>query len=113
MSNKQTAKNLPPRGPGRPKGSVNKLGKEAKEVIAEAAARLGGVDRLLEWCQEDKKNEHAFWSSIYPKLIPLTVQGDKDNPIVHQHELNPAERLKAMVANVSERSGEAGRIATH
>jgi hypothetical protein len=113
MSNKQTANNLPSKGPGRPKGSVNKLGKEAKQVIAEAAEKLGGAKRLLEWCQEDERNERAFWSTIYPKLIPLTVQGDPDNPIVHQHDINPAEKLKAMVANVSERSGEAGRIATH
>ena len=113
MSNKQTGNNLPARGPGRPKGSVNKLGKEAKEVIAEAASKLGGADRLLEWCKEDKKNEHAFWSSIYPKLIPVTLQGDPDNPLVMQHETKPADRLKQMVTQIAERSGEAGSAVTH
>lgn len=75
-------------GPGRPKGSVNKTTAAAKAVIEEAAAGLGGADRLLEWAKEDAKNEHAFWSSIYPKLLPLQVSGDPDNPITHLHKID-------------------------
>lgn len=71
----------PPKSRGRPKGSVNKVGKEAKEVIAAAAEGLGGLNRMIAWARSDPKNESAFWSSIYPKLLPLTVAGDKDNPI--------------------------------
>jgi hypothetical protein len=63
----------PKRPPGRPKGSQNKLQVEAKEVIAAAAACLGGTSRLIAWVNEDPKNEHAFWATIYPKLLPLTV----------------------------------------
>jgi len=74
--NKIQAKNLTQRGRGRPKGAQNKLGKAAKEVIAEAADRLGGVDRLVEWAKEDDKNESAYWTSIYPKLLPLQVNAD-------------------------------------
>lgn len=66
---------------GRPKGSVNKVGKEAKEVIAAAAEGLGGLDRMIAWAQADPLNERAFWSSIYPKLLPLTVAGDPSNPL--------------------------------
>lgn len=73
---------LPKRGPGRPKGSPNKLGKAAKEVIAAAAEELGGQARLVAWVKEDPKNEGAFWGSIYPKLLPLTVGGDADNPLI-------------------------------
>lgn len=61
---------------GRKKGTPNKLGKAAKEVIAEAADRLGGVDRLVEWAEEDTKNEGAFWATIYPKLLPLQMDHD-------------------------------------
>lgn len=61
---------------GRQKGTPNKLGKAAKEVIAEAADRLGGVDRVVEWAKEDTQNERAFWASIYPKLLPLHVNGE-------------------------------------
>ena len=69
------------RGPGRPKGSPNKIGKAAKDVIAQAAAELGGAERLLVWAQEAPENERAFWTTIYPKLIPVTLSGDPDNPV--------------------------------
>jgi hypothetical protein len=65
-------------GKGRRKGSVNKMTAIAKDVIATASDRLGGVDRLVEWAREDAKNEAAFWTSIYPKLLPLQVHGSGD-----------------------------------
>lgn len=74
-------------GPGRPKGSPNKVTKAAKEAIAEAAEQLGGVNRITEWAKEDPKNEHAFWATIYPKLIPVQVGGDPNNPIRNRVEL--------------------------
>lgn len=67
-------------GPGRPKGVPNRTTQAAKEAIAQAAAELGGSARLVEWAQENPKNEFAFWSQIYPKLLPLQVSGDADNP---------------------------------
>lgn len=63
-------------GPGRPKGSINKTGASAKEAIQAAAEGLGGTNRLVEWAKEDPLNERAFWSSIYPKLLPLQVSGE-------------------------------------
>lgn len=72
---------LPKRGPGRPKGSPNKIQKAAKDAIAEAAQKLGGVNRLVEWAQEDAKNEHAFWATIYPKLLPLQLTGENGGAI--------------------------------
>lgn len=63
------------RGPGRPKGSPNKQTVEVKQAIAEAAAQLGGTNRLVAWAKEDPANERTFWGSIYPKLLPLTVHG--------------------------------------
>lgn len=76
-----TEENLTNRGRGRPKGSKNKVSAEAKAVIAEAAEGLGGADRLLEWAQSEPANERAFWATIYPKLLPLTVAGDPENPL--------------------------------
>lgn len=73
MSNKITGGKP---GPGRPKGSQNKVTKAAKDAIAEAAERLGGTNRIVEWAKEDAKNEHAFWATIYPKLLPLHVNGN-------------------------------------
>lgn len=76
-----TEENLTQRGRGRPKGSRNKVSAEAKDVIAAAAEGLGGLERMIEWAKSAPENEKAFWSSIYPKLLPLTVSGDSDNPI--------------------------------
>jgi uncharacterized protein (DUF2126 family) len=83
--------NLTAKGRGRPPGSQNKIGKAAKEVIAQAAEELGGVDRLVAWAKEDPANEKAFWSTVYPKLLPLTVSGDKDAPVVVAFKLAPLE----------------------
>ena len=71
----------PLRKRGRPKGSVNKVTAEAKAVIAGAAEALGGMDRLVDWAKSNPLNERAFWSSVYPKLLPLTVAGDANNPL--------------------------------
>lgn len=65
--------------PGKPKGAVNKTTMAAKEMIAQAAEKLGGLDRLVSWAQEDPKNESAFWASMYPKLLPLQVNGAGPN----------------------------------
>lgn len=73
MSNKITGGKP---GPGRPKGSPNKVTKAAKDIIADAADRLGGVERLVAWAKEDAQNERAYWSQIFPKLLPLQLSGE-------------------------------------
>ena len=72
-------KGLTNMGKGRPKGVPNKVTMAAKEAIALAADRLGGVDRLVDWVQEDPSNERVFWGSVYPKLLPLQVNGAGEN----------------------------------
>ena len=66
---------------GRKPGVPNALSKAAKDVIHQAAERLGGVDRLVTWVQADSANEKVWWGTIYPKLIPLQLTGDPENPI--------------------------------
>lgn len=70
-----------PKTGGRVKGTLNKTTMAAKEAIAAAADALGGSDRLVEWAKEDALNERAFWTSIYPKLLPLQVVGAGDGPL--------------------------------
>ena len=74
-------------GPGRPKGSTNKLNMQAKEAIALAAEGLGGMQRLVDWAKEDPKNETVFWSSIYTRLVPVQVNGTHDVSVVDRAEL--------------------------
>lgn len=78
---------IPNRGRGRPKGSRNKVTGAAKDAIALAAERLGGVDRLVAWAKEDAANERVFWGTVYPKLLPLQVNGSGDGgEIIHKIE---------------------------
>lgn len=60
---------------GRKKGTPNKVTQAAKDAIAQAAADLGGSERLVAWCREDEKNEQIFWGQIYPKLLPHQLTG--------------------------------------
>lgn len=67
-------------GQGRPKGVVNKATKELKEMILEALDQSGGVGYLVDKAN-DPKTAGAFLSLI-GKVLPMTIAGDKDHPIV-------------------------------
>lgn len=83
--NKVGAENLEKRkGAGRPKGSRNKTTATAKAIIETTADRLGGADRLTEWAREAPENERAFWSSIYPRLLPLQVNADVTTTVIRK-----------------------------
>ena len=62
-------------GKGRVKGVPNKTTTLAKNAIADAAEKLGGTNRIVEWAKEAPENERMFWGTIYPKLLPLQLTG--------------------------------------
>ena len=64
-----------PKSAGRKKGSQNVHTRMVRWVIGEVARQIGGVDRLTAWVKEEPQNEFAFWTQIYPRLLPLQVQG--------------------------------------
>lgn len=84
MTEPKVGPNTGNRGKGRQKGVPNKTTQAAKDAIAMAADALGGSDRLVAWAKQDAKNESAFWTSIYPKLLPLQVTGEGGGPVVIQ-----------------------------
>lgn len=92
-------------GAGRPQGVPNKTTQLAKEAIALAAEGLGGHERLIAWAQEDSGNEKAFWTQIYPKLVPVQLSGDPDNPLEHKHKFD-AERFTGRIAGLAARTAE-------
>lgn len=63
--------NLTNAGKGRPKGSKNHFGIEAKQAFAEAFDEMGGVKNLVAWA---RKNPETFYK-LYSKLIPVTIGG--------------------------------------
>ena len=66
---------------GRKKGTPNKTTILAKDTIAAVAAELGGAERMAKWAKEDPKNEAAFWTQIYPRMLPLQLAGDESAPL--------------------------------
>lgn len=88
-------------GKGRPKGVLNKTTLLAKTAIAEAAEKLGGVDRLVEWVQEDDQNERVFWSSIYTKLIPVQTEITGKDGAAIQIEQRTREDAAAVISSIA------------
>lgn len=70
--------NLPKKaGPGRPKGSKNKLPLQVKECILQALDKLGGVKYLVD---VGKKNPKAF-CSLLGRVLPTEITGEGGGPI--------------------------------
>ncbi len=65
-------------GPGRPKGVPNKTTTAVKDMILAALDKAGGMEYLLRQASE---NPTAFLTLV-GKIIPLTVGGDKENPLL-------------------------------
>jgi hypothetical protein len=97
--------NLTNAGRGRPKGVPNKVTAAAKSVIAEAAEKLGGVQRLVDWVKEDPENESKFWATIYPKLIPVQVTGEDGAPIRYEQVQTDADAFARTIASLAARAG--------
>lgn len=69
---------------GRKKGCVNKTTKAAKEAIAEAFEKLGGIKGLTDWAKRSDDNRRVFYSQIWPKIVPLQVAGEDGGPLMVQ-----------------------------
>ena len=95
---------------GSRKGVPNKVTAAAKTVIAEAAEKLGGVERLVDWAKEDPENESKFWATIYPKLIPVQVTGEDGAPIKTEQVKNDADAFASRIAGLVAGRSEAERV---
>jgi hypothetical protein len=89
-------------GPGRPKGSRNKIGVQAKENIIEVFSRLGGIKAMTNWA---RRNKTEFYK-LYARLIPVTVHAAVD--VRHASEYSDAELVDIIASEGSSRiDGEA------
>lgn len=68
----------PNAGMGRPKGAANKTTAAAKEALQTVFDNLGGVEALERWVKSDPDNQKAFYVQVWPKLLPLQVNGAGD-----------------------------------
>ena len=65
---------------GRQKGTRNKVTQGAVNNIMQVFEMLGGASGFADWARE---NRTEFYKH-YAKLIPVTLAGDGENPIVHK-----------------------------
>ena len=63
---------------GRQKGTRNAVTQGAKANIMKVFEMLGGAQGFAEWARD---NQTEFYRH-YAKLIPVTLAGDENNPIV-------------------------------
>lgn len=61
---------------GRPKGCRNKTTTSIKEAVTITFDRLGGAKGLIDWTQKHPRNLTAFYTLIWPRLIPKEVNLD-------------------------------------
>lgn len=84
-SNKQTAGNLPERGPGRPKGSANKTTALLKDAILKAAEGAGydgkGKDGVVGYCRFLAISEPKAFSALLGRVLPMQVTGEDGGPV--------------------------------
>lgn len=105
MPIKKGAENLEPRkGRGRPKGVRNKTTVVLKDAILLAADKAGGKAGVIGYLHQQAKENPAAFMTLMGKIIPLQVTGKDDEPINVNMTVSPAEKLKAMVKQIAERS---------
>lgn len=81
-------------GKGRKPGSVNKNTAALKDMILTALDKAGGVDYLV---SQAEANPGPFMTLV-GKVLPMTVAGDKDNPVTHHHVLQLSDEALAAIA---------------
>ena len=70
-------------GPGRPKGVPNKTTALLKDAILLAAQKAGGgEDGLVNYLQQQAIANPGPFLSLLGKVLPMTVAGDKENPLL-------------------------------
>ena len=71
---------------GRSKGTPNKATATAKAAIEAVFTGLGDATALEQWARSDPDNLKAFYVSIWPKVLPLQVNGPGDDG-AHLHKI--------------------------
>lgn len=71
------------RGKGRPKGSPNKITADLKRAILEAAEAAGGPGGTVGYLTVQAAANPASFLTLLGKVLPTTIAGDADNPVLH------------------------------
>ncbi len=63
------------RGPGRPKGSINKTTASVKAALIEAFEKMGGVKSLLKWGRSEPTEFYKLWAKMLPTDVEASIKG--------------------------------------
>jgi len=72
---------MPPRSPGRPKGSPNKTTALLKDAILKAAEQAGGKDGMIGYLQQQAKENPGPFMALLGKVLPMQVTGEDGGPL--------------------------------
>lgn len=64
-------------GPGRPKGSSNKITRDIKEALSRAFEKVGGEEYLVKVAMEDPRT----FCALLGKLMPVQMTGEDGKAI--------------------------------
>ena len=68
------ASRLPIPGPGRPKGSKDKISRNIKNNFEEVFEKLGGIDGFYTWAKKPGNQGHFY--QMYSKMLPSNTDVD-------------------------------------
>ena len=71
---------------GRKAGVPNRATASAKAAIEQVFTGLGDATALEAWARSDPDNLKAFYVTIWPKVLPLQVNGTGDDG-AHLHKI--------------------------
>lgn len=70
-----------PKTGGRKKGTPNKISADLKEMILGALDQAGGKEGGQAYLLRQATENPTAFLSLVGKVLPMTVQGDPDNPL--------------------------------
>lgn len=70
-------------GKGRVKGVPNKTTALLKDAILQAAEKAGGKGGLVGYLTSQASENPAAFMTLLGKVLPMQIQGDPDQPIIH------------------------------
>jgi len=71
-----------PKTGGRKKGTPNKVSTNGKKAIQEVFENLGGAEGLKMWAMKDERNLEAFYTKIFPRVVPTALANDEERPLL-------------------------------
>lgn len=71
---------------GRQKGTPNKMTKNVKEALVEAFERMGGVESLIAWGQDNPDEFYKLWIKLLPNEVKAELTGADGGAIITRVE---------------------------